>query len=231
MTVKHPQRRADRLANRLERWESIDPVAARVHDIASKATRQNTFVKNALSGTGLGHAAHPALVVAPLGCWVGALTADLSGDRRAATHLTGAGIVLAIPAVATGASDWTDTAGAEQRVGFIHLVANLTTIALYAASWRARHRNAHKLGTAYGLLGAATATAAGWLGGHLTYNLGVGVDTDSLRRRPHRMDACHARQEQPSRRLGERRAALDRRRRNRALRTRRPLHSPRWPPL
>jgi nitrite reductase/ring-hydroxylating ferredoxin subunit/uncharacterized membrane protein len=168
------------LADRIERWRSIDAVAARVHDVASKATRKNTLAKNTLSGTGLGHAAHPALVVAPLGCWVGALTADITGERRAATHLTATGLLFAIPAVATGVSDWTDTSGAEQRVGFVHLVANLTTIALYTASWRARRRDAHKLGMAYGLLGGATATAAGWLGGHLTYSAGVGVDTTAF---------------------------------------------------
>lgn len=86
---------ADRLANRIERWRSIDPVAARIHVIASKATRHTTFAKDVLSGTGLGHAAHPALVIGPLGCWASALTADLTGERRAATHLTAAGIALA----------------------------------------------------------------------------------------------------------------------------------------
>lgn len=181
MTTPRPSpRRADRWVYRIEGWKAIDPLLARVHELANEATRRNTFVKNALSGTGFGHPAHPALVAAPLGCWVGALTADLAGERRAATRLTAVGLLSAIPAVTTGLSDWTDTTGAEQRVGFVHLVGNLTTIALYTASWRARRRHAHNLGIAYGLLGAATATTAAWLGGHLAYNLGVGVDTTAF---------------------------------------------------
>jgi nitrite reductase/ring-hydroxylating ferredoxin subunit/uncharacterized membrane protein len=180
MIPRDSPRRADRWVHRVEAWSAIDPLVGRVHELATRATRQNTWTKNALSGTGFGHPAHPSLVVAPLGCWVGAVTADLAGERRAAARLTAAGLLAAIPAVATGLSDWTDTTGAERRVGFVHLVGNLTTIVLYSASWRARRRNAHKLGIAYGLLGAATATAAGWLGGHLTYSLGVGVDTTAF---------------------------------------------------
>jgi hypothetical protein len=134
MTSPHSPRRADRWVYRIEDWRAIDPLVARIHELANSATRRNTFAKNALSGTSLGHPAHPALVAAPLGCWVGALTADLVGERRAAARLTAPGLLAAIPAVATGLTDWTDTTGAEQRVGSVHLVGNLTTIALCTAS-------------------------------------------------------------------------------------------------
>ena len=46
-------------------------------------------VVDALSGKPLGHPAHPALVSAPIGCWTGALVADLAGERRAGRVLTG----------------------------------------------------------------------------------------------------------------------------------------------
>ena len=167
----------DRLVARVERADWIDAPAAPVHGAATRLTRAGEPVRDALSGTGFGHPAHPALVLAPLGCWLGALTADVAGDRRAARRLTGAGVALAVPAIATGLSDWTDTTGAEQRVGFLHLAANVTTVGLYFASWRARGRHAHRSGVALSLLGAATASTAGWLGGHLTYAMGVGVDT------------------------------------------------------
>lgn len=170
----------DRLIARVESADWIDAPAAPVHAAATRLTRASSPVRDALSGTGLGHPAHPALVLGPLGCWIGALAADVAGDRRAGRHLTGAGVALAVPAVASGLSDWTDTTGAEQRVGFIHLAANLTTIGLYLASWRARRRGAHRSGVALGLLGAATASTAGWLGGHLTYAIGVGVDTTAF---------------------------------------------------
>jgi nitrite reductase/ring-hydroxylating ferredoxin subunit/uncharacterized membrane protein len=137
-------------------------------------------VVDALSGKPLGHPAHPALVSAPIGCWTGALVADLAGERRAGRVLTGLGVLSALPVAATGASDWADTTGAEQRVGVVHLGLNLTATFLYAASWCARRRDQHHLGVGLGVAGAAMATAAGWLGGHLAYALGVGVDTNAF---------------------------------------------------
>jgi nitrite reductase/ring-hydroxylating ferredoxin subunit len=88
--------------------------------------------------------------------------------------------LLAVPAVATGLSDWADTSDAERRIGFVHLSANLAATTLYLASWRARRRGAYAHGVAYGLAGAASAGAAGWLGGHLAYALGLGVDTTAF---------------------------------------------------
>ncbi len=135
---------------------------------------------DALSGKALGHSAHPALVSAPIGCWTGALVADLAGEPRAGRILTGLGALSALPVAATGASDWADTTGAEQRVGVAHLSLNLAATVCYAASWWARRRDRHRLGVGLGLAGAALATAAGWLGGHLAYALGVGVDTNAF---------------------------------------------------
>jgi Rieske Fe-S protein len=137
-------------------------------------------VRDALSGKALGHPAHPALVSTPIGCWTGALVADAFGERRAGQLLTAAGVVSAVPVVATGLSDWADTTGAERRVGVVHLATNLAATAMYATSWWARARGRHGLGIAFGLGGAALATSAGWLGGHLAYGLGVGVDTNAF---------------------------------------------------
>jgi hypothetical protein len=44
----------------------------------------------------------------------------------------------------------------------------------------ARSRHRHGWGVALGAGGAVFATTAGWLGGHLAYGLGVGVDTDAF---------------------------------------------------
>ena len=105
-------------------------------------------VVDALSGKALGHPAHPALVSAPIGCWTGALVADLAGEPRAGRILTGLGVLSALPVAATGASDWADTTGAEQRVGVVHLGLNL------AATVLLRRRR--------GGPAAATATASEW---------------------------------------------------------------------
>lgn len=170
----------DRTVSSLERSSRIDKAAKPTREVAERLTRGTDIVRDVLSGTGLGHPLHPALVLGPLGCWAGALTADLTGERGAARKLTGVGLLLALPAGATGLADWTDTTGAEQRVGFVHLIANTTAAGLYFASWRARCRNAHAIGVAFGLAGAVTAASAGWLGGHLAYAMGVGVDTNAF---------------------------------------------------
>jgi uncharacterized membrane protein len=164
---------------RIETTSGLDrvgvPLAAALHRLLRPGP-----VVDALSGKTLGHPAHPALVSAPIGCWTGALVADLAGERRAGRVLTGLGVLTALPVAATGASDWADTTGAEQRVGAVHLSLNLTATVLYGASWWARRRDQHRLGVGLGVAGAALATAAGWLGGHLAYALGVGVDTNAF---------------------------------------------------
>jgi hypothetical protein len=134
MTLVRLQRTAERLASRLEHAGWIDRAVEPLHGVVTELTRSTPRIRDALSGTGIAHPAHPALVIGPLGCWTGALVADLSGERAAARRLTATGVLLTGPAIATGLSDWTDTTGAERRIGFFHLAANLTTTAWYTAS-------------------------------------------------------------------------------------------------
>ena len=180
MRLTDVQRRAERIAAYVEGADWIDAAAVPIHRVASRFTRLDPRERDVLSGTGLAHPAHPAIVLGPLGCWAGALIADASREPDAARRLTGTGVLLAVPAVATGLSDWTDTTGAERRVGFLHLTANLTATALQLVSWRARRRGRHTAGAVYGILAGLTSGAAGWLGGHLTYAMGVGVDTTAF---------------------------------------------------
>jgi uncharacterized membrane protein len=167
------------IVGRIETTPGLDRVGAPLAAALHRLLRPGPVV-DALSGKTLGHPAHPALVSAPIGCWTGALAADLAGERRAGRVLTGLGVLTALPVAATGASDWADTTGAEQRVGVVHLSLNLTATVLYGASWWARRRDQHHLGVGLGVAAATLATAAGWLGGHLAYALGVGVDTNAF---------------------------------------------------
>ena len=167
------------IVGRIETAPSVDRVGGPLNAALHRLLRPGPAV-DALSGKALGHPAHPALVSAPIGCWTGALVADLAGEPRAGQLLTGLGVLSALPVAATGAADWADTSGAEQRVGVVHLGLNLTATVLYGASWWARRQDLHRLGLALGVAGATLATAAGWLGGHLAYALGVGVDTNAF---------------------------------------------------
>jgi nitrite reductase/ring-hydroxylating ferredoxin subunit/uncharacterized membrane protein len=139
-----------------------------------------TRFRDALSGSWLGHPVHPALVALPLGMWSAALVADVAGDAETARRLTAVGLAGALPASATGLSDWLDTAGAEQRVGVVHMAANLVATGLVGASWLARRSGRRQRGSVLGAAGLAVAACGGWLGGHLAYGLGVGVDTNAF---------------------------------------------------
>jgi nitrite reductase/ring-hydroxylating ferredoxin subunit len=102
----------------------------------------------------------------------------------AARVLTGAGVVAALPAAASGADDWFDTAGGEQRVGVAHALLNATATTLFAGSWWQRRRGRHGTGAALGVLGGAAVAAAGYLGGDLAYRAGVGVNTTAFQSGP-----------------------------------------------
>jgi nitrite reductase/ring-hydroxylating ferredoxin subunit/uncharacterized membrane protein len=136
--------------------------------------------RNLASGTFLGHPVHPLLVTVPIGSWTAATVFDLLGDRKGAQRLIALGILGALPTMATGGSDWAYTNGAEQRVGLVHATSNSLTLSAYVLSWWERRRGNTGRGLAWSALGAATLGVGGWLGGHMSYALGVGVDTTAF---------------------------------------------------
>ncbi len=176
-------RALDGLIDRVERTTVLDPIADRLVAVVGKGLEAAPAVRTALSGTAAGHPLHPVLVVVPLGSWLGASYLDLTAGpagRAAATKLVGLGIAAAIPAALTGTSDWADTRLAERRVGFVHAVGNQLALGLYTGSWLARRRQRQGLGAGLAAAGALVLGVTGWLGGHLSYARGVGVDTTAF---------------------------------------------------
>lgn len=139
-------------------------------------------VKDALSGTWLGHPLHPLLTDVPIGTWTSAGLLDLLGGKDAengADLLVGAGIAAALPAVVTGYTEWADSElgdPAVRRIGIVHAVSNATALGLYVASLAARLSGDRTRGKLLGLGGASALGVGGFLGGHLSYAKGVGVD-------------------------------------------------------
>lgn len=167
-----------RAVRRIEATKALDRIGGPLAATVSRATRPAP-VKNALSGTWLGHQLHPLLTDIPIGSWVAAAVLDITGsgtDGRAARRLVGFGALAAVPAAMAGASDWADTYGPEQRDGLVHALTNLTAVSLQAASWLARRRGNTRAGTVLSAGGLALTAAAGYLGGHLTYVRGTGVN-------------------------------------------------------
>jgi nitrite reductase/ring-hydroxylating ferredoxin subunit/uncharacterized membrane protein len=147
-------------------------------------------VKDVLSGTRVGHPLHPLLTDVVIGSWTSATLLDLFGGRdadAAARRLIAIGIA-AYPATAmTGLSDWADSEVVDddvRRVGLVHAASNALALGLYAASLRSRRRGRRGRGVALALAGAGAMGAAGYLGGHMAFRLGVGVDQTVFDARP-----------------------------------------------
>ena len=173
-TVRHVVQRLG-MTERLDRV--ADPVAAKVAEVVGRGG-----LKDALSGTWLGHPLHPMLTDLPIGFWTSSFMLDLVGGkagRRASKRLLGLGIVAALPTAAAGLSDWSDTIGEERRIGTAHAASNLAALTLYSLSWRARRRGSWGKGAALGFLGAGAASVGGYLGAHLVYRKGIGADRNA----------------------------------------------------
>jgi nitrite reductase/ring-hydroxylating ferredoxin subunit/uncharacterized membrane protein len=163
---------------RLEEAEALDPPAQKLADVVHAATRPS-LVKNALSGTWLGHRFHPLLVELPIGFWSGALMFDMIATRRArwaADVLVGSGVVAAVPTAAAGLSDWADTFGGPKRIGLVHASCNTLALLSYSGSLVARLLGRRKAGVGLSLVGATAISVGGYLGSHLSYVQGVGVE-------------------------------------------------------
>lgn len=174
---------------RIGRLQVLDPVGRRIGTFVRGAIPSGA-VKDALSGTGLGHALHPLLTDVPIGSWTSATVLDLIGGRDAAgaaETLIGVGLAAAAPTFASGWSDWSDTelqSPSVRRIGLVHAWSNGGAALLYAASLLARRRGERRRGIALGLAGAGALSAGGFLGGHLSYAKGVGVDATAFEDRP-----------------------------------------------
>ena len=66
-----------------------DAIAGPVNDAYAAAGEPGRALKDALNGTWLGHALHPAITDVPVGAWTAALVLDLLGERRGAKIAVG----------------------------------------------------------------------------------------------------------------------------------------------
>ena len=178
-TPPEPQRpRLHKLAHDIGEVEALDAPADRVLGVLGKVVRPGR-VRDALSGTFLGHALHPLLTDVPIGTWTSAMVLDVAGgkeSRTAAQRLIGAGILAALPTAATGWLEWGDSARshvATRRVGMVHAAANIAALSLYSASYVKRRRGGS--GRLLAMAGGGALAVGGHLGGHLSYVHGEGV--------------------------------------------------------
>jgi nitrite reductase/ring-hydroxylating ferredoxin subunit/uncharacterized membrane protein len=173
-------------AEALGRIEQLDEPAGAAAKAVAQVVGQG-LVKDLLSGTKLGHPLHPLLTDIPIGTLASATVLDLLAAERgepAADLLVAIGLLSALPTIAAGAADWSDSYGPDQRVGAVHAVANVIGLRLYGWSLRARRRGDRRIGTVLGLAGMGTMAVGGYLGGYLSHSRGVGVNNAFYQHQP-----------------------------------------------
>ncbi|HEU4567288.1 MAG TPA: DUF2231 domain-containing protein [Marmoricola sp.] len=162
-----------RLTRSIEESSALDAAVGALRPVAGLLT-DPPAMRALLTGSWLGHAAHPPLTDLPVGLWTSAGVLDLVGaerSRQAAQRLVGLGILSAVPTALTGLaefrllSDQTD-----RRTGVVHAAGNSVALLAYVGSWLARRGGRHRLGVTLGMVGAAVSGGSAYLGGHLAQN-------------------------------------------------------------
>ncbi len=141
------------------------------------------------NGTWLGHPLHPLVTDVAIGAWTVTLVLDLlgvagvSGLTAGATIALWLGVLAGLGSLVSGLTDWKDTYGLEQRVGFVHGLVMIVVTLLYVVSGILR-----VTGPADGLVGRIIAVVGflalvvgGYLGGEMAFGFGFMVDHNAFR--------------------------------------------------
>jgi nitrite reductase/ring-hydroxylating ferredoxin subunit/uncharacterized membrane protein len=166
----------EKIVGRLERLSGLDRLGRKLSDLYAKVVRPGRL-RDLLSGTPIRHPAHPLLTDVTIGAWTSAVLLDIFGAPRGAELLVGLGALSAAPTALTGLNDLTDITDNDTRsLATAHALANVTALCLFVASYFVRRADAYAAGVALSAVGLAVVTGAGFLGGHLAYRKGLGVD-------------------------------------------------------
>ncbi len=182
------------LVVQLERDERLDGIAEWLGGVFDRYVKQGP-IKDFLSGTWFGHPIHPPLTAATVGAWSWAGLLDFFGGERseaAADRLIGLGILAAVPTAATGWNELADTDGAQKRVAAVHGLGNATVLTLFVMSYGARKAGWRPLGRSLSVLGSGLAAGTAYLGGHMSFVRGIGVNQTAFERPKKRWTAVLA---------------------------------------
>ncbi|HEX7323472.1 MAG TPA: Rieske 2Fe-2S domain-containing protein [Mycobacterium sp.] len=172
---------AQKLTDAVERASVLDAPAKLLVSKLGWLSKSVKF-KELISGTNFGHPAHPPLTELVVGSFISATMLDVFAPRAgvaAANRLTGVGIAAFVPTALSGAGDWVDTEYSDEksrRIGLVHAVVNVVALLIYCLALIARRRGARGAATLLSLGGAGVLSSAGYLGGHMTFVRGVGVN-------------------------------------------------------
>lgn len=172
----------ERLVHRIEQRSMLDTVAEQVFDPVAKLL-DDPRLRSLLGGTWLGHPVHPPLTDVTLGLLNAGTLAGIAPStaaQRIAGAFTAAGLVASVPTAATGLNDYKDLLGARRRLGTAHALVNDVGLVLSGASLVSRLRGRRGRANLYGWAGYLALVVGGFVGGHLSFRKGVGVDVNAF---------------------------------------------------
>jgi len=190
--------RDDGVVGKIERQEWLKPIEEGLQNIIHKIFRfkGGRQTKNFLHGTWLGHPLHVILTDVPIGAWTAAIAFDALDSmssraqyRFAADAAVALGLVGAAGAAATGLTDWQDIDPPARRIGLVHGLLNVGSVALFGSSLWARRKGSRVSGRGLAALGYAVSVMAAQLGGNLVYEQKIGVDHTSPEKLPDQFTA------------------------------------------
>lgn len=168
-------------SERLSDW--LQGVLQKVPGMRRSSSRH---LKSLLNGTWLGHPLHPVIAGVPVTAWVLTAVFDViwlisptSGAAYGAFVAVIVGLLAALAAVVTGLADWSDTYGAERRIGLNHATFNALAFLLYILSFvlRLLAGPGDTLTAAIlGFVGLISVSYAAYLGGEMVFAKGTGVN-------------------------------------------------------
>ncbi len=143
-------------------------------------------IKDALYGTWIGEPLHPPMTDLTVGGWTLSMICDVLGYEEASDITLKIGTVSALGTALSGAAQWFDLQEMEEprRLGALHALMNTTALGLCATSWVLRNQGSRGPAIATAWTGYGIATASAWIGGHLSFRLGIGVDRQAFEEPP-----------------------------------------------
>lgn len=133
-----------------------------------------------------GHPIHPMLVPLAIGLWIFSFVCDLTfvlGSGASLWYTLSfwtmiGGIAGAVIAAIPGTIDMLSLKGSTKKLALTHMAINLTVVLLYAVNLGMRIGGDPVAGIplALTIVSVALLGVSGWLGGHMVYVHGVGVD-------------------------------------------------------
>ena len=139
-----------------------------------------------------GHAAHPILIVFPLGLLITSVIFDVvylfsdSPNMLIVSYwMITAGVLSGLLAAVPGWIDWfaIPASTRAKKIGLYHGIGNVLALLLFAVSWLGRTGEPGYKPSLLALISSALAFViigvTGWMGGEMVDRLGVGVDDNA----------------------------------------------------